>query len=443
MRTAIRECFPPGAAGVRLLTAVPESFSGSVYLALARFSADAPAGLGSRLRESCRAEFLVGWVCARGEDPAGLFSQLDEFDDFLFCPFGEAELISRIRRLCRPERSGNSVRPARLANLQLDSLVGESAAFLRLLEMLPAVARCDATVLISGETGTGKELLARAIHYNSVRRGKPFVPVNCGALPDALFENEMFGHARGAFTGAGSAEKGLLAAADGGTVFLDEVGTLSAAAQIKLLRFLQDHEYRPLGSTERVVADVRIVAATNTDLQVQVQAGHLREDLFHRLNVLTLHMPALRERREDIPPLAEHMLARYERQYGRQGLHFSRAALEKLKAYSWPGNVRELEGVIQRAMILSFRRVLESADLQLPGQAAGPALDGTFGGSKRRVVEEFERAYVIRALAEHGGNVSRAALAAGKDRRAFQRLIRKYSLHQNSGGKTRAAGAAG
>lgn len=311
------------------------------------------------------------------------------------------------------------------------TLIGGSEAFLQVTAKIPALAASDATVLISGETGTGKELFALAIHNHSPRKGRPFIPVNCGALPDQLLENELFGHVKGAFTDASSPGLGLLAEAEGGTLLLDEIDSLRPSAQAKLLRFLQDREYRPLGSSKSLKADVRIIAASNADLKRQVQAGLLREDLYHRLNVLTLSIPPLRERLEDISLLAVHFLTRYGTQYGRGSLRLSPSAVQKLLAYHWPGNVRELEGVIQRAVILASTPVIEADHLDLPlsreRQAAGP---DSFREAKARAIRQFERAYLTELLVASQGNVSRAAKAARMDRRAFQRLLRRHGLNR-------------
>ncbi|KAA0242848.1 MAG: sigma-54-dependent Fis family transcriptional regulator [Candidatus Brocadia sp. AMX2] len=247
-----------------------------------------------------------------------------------------------------------------------------------MIEKIPSLAWSDATVMIYGETGTGKELIARAIHYNSHRHGKPFIPVNCGALPDHLIENELFGHAKGAFTDASTAEKGLIAEAEGGALFLDEVDTLSSSAQIKLLRFLQDKEYRHLGSSKSRGADVRVIAATNSNLWYLVETKRFREDLYYRLNVLSVTLPPLRERVSDIPLLAAHFLTRYAKQNRRGLLHLSGDAMQKLIHYPWSGNVRELEGVIQRAAVLCASSVLEPEDIDHFSPCGGSVIGRQF-----------------------------------------------------------------
>jgi two-component system response regulator AtoC len=314
-----------------------------------------------------------------------------------------------------------------------DCMVGISGPFRRVLARIPLLAASDATVLVTGETGTGKELAARAVHYHSRRKGKPFVPVNCGALPDPLLENELFGHAKGAYTDASAPAEGLIAEADGGTLFLDEVDALSPSAQVKLLRFLQDRTYRTLGSAKSRAADVRIVGATNEDLRALVRARRFREDLFYRLDVLALHMPPLRERIEDIPLLAQHFLGRYGAQSERPKVGLAPAAIRKLTAYAWPGNIRELEGAIHRAIVLGRSETLQPEDVDLPGMDVAPDPGGgSFREAKARAVEQFERSYLIGVLTLHDGNVSRAAREAGKDRRAFQRLLRKHGLERNA-----------
>ena len=324
------------------------------------------------------------------------------------------------------------------------ALIGTSRSFLQATGMIPMLSMAKSTVLISGETGTGKELFARAIHYSGERRGKPFVPVNCAALPDHLIENELFGHNKGAFTGALIEKHGLFHEADGGTLFLDEINSLSMAAQSKLLRVLQDQEFRPLGSTKSRTVDVKIVAATNTDLRYLVETRQFREDLFYRLNVLSVALPPLRDRKEDILLLASHCLKVYAKEFGRGAITIGHSAKAKLMGYAWPGNVRELQGVIQRAVAMASGEMLEAQDLDLPEserpELAGPTMtllsrgvvsdDASFQAMKMKVIEEFERAYLSELLSTHHGNISQAARAAKKERRAFQRLLQKHGLNR-------------
>jgi DNA-binding NtrC family response regulator len=330
------------------------------------------------------------------------------------------------------------------------ALIGRSKNFLDVIRKIPRLAGCHATVLISGETGTGKDLYARAIHYQSARKSCPFVPVNCAALPDHLVESELFGHIRGAFTDAACDRRGLLEEAEGGTLFLDEVNSLSLSAQGKLLRFLQDCEYRPLGSNKHRTGNVRIIAATNRDLRFLVQELRFREDLYHRLNILSVYLPPLRERPEDVLLLAHHFLTTFGDEHGRPGLGLSAAARQKLLAYNWPGNVRELQSVIQRSVILSASVQFECEDIDLPpgdqtasqdgsttGRAIGASEDGLrFGDAKLKAVQEFERGYLVNLLEQYAGNLTQAAKAAGTGRRSLQRLLQRHHLDRRDFAKS-------
>jgi two-component system, NtrC family, response regulator GlrR len=393
-----------------------------------------------KLFESCKVQWkraaILAVVCPGFSHSAHeIPSTLNLVDDFLSCPFREPELLLRVRRLLQSKvRETISLeKPGANAALHFGALVGESESFVRAIKNIPPLAESDATVLICGETGTGKELFARAIHYHSPRRDKPFIPVNCAALPDHLFENELFGHARGAFTDASTSEKGLIAEAEGGTLILDEVDTLSPAAQAKLLRFLQNGEYRPLGSSRSVTANVRIIAATNTDLFDRVIVKVFREDLYYRLNALTVRIPALRERTEDIVHLSNHFLAQYARERNAERRGISSDALHKLMGYAWPGNVRELEGVILRALVLTTSTNLQPEDINLPQQSPMPPQENTLlRQAKTNVIQNFELNYLSKLLATHHGNITHAAKAAGKQRSTLQRLLRKYSLNPKS-----------
>ena len=301
------------------------------------------------------------------------------------------------------------------------ALIGTSKPFLQATGMIPILSASKSTVLISGETGTGKELFARAIHYCGERRSKPFVPVNCAALPDHLIENELFGHSKGAFTGALLEKQGLLLEADGGTLFLDEINSLSLSVQSKLLRVLQEQEFRPLGSTKSRTINVKIIAATNADLRHLVQTGQFREDLFYRLNVLSIALPPLRDRKEDILLLASHALKVSAKEFAKPNLTLTSAAKAKLMSHNWPGNVRELQGVVHRAVAMASDWLRGTLDPSLSENTS-------FQDMKAKVIEEFERAYLSDLLAVHQGNISKAARAAKKERRAFQRLLMKHGL---------------
>ncbi len=309
----------------------------------------------------------------------------------------------------------------------LKQLLGKSPVFLSEINKIPLVAKCEISVLISGETGTGKEMVARAIHYLSPRAGKRFVPLNCGAIPLELVENELFGHEQGAFTGASGSRIGLIQEAERGTLFLDEVDCLPALAQVKLLRFLQEKEYRPLGSTKIRKGDVRIIAASNANLEQSVAAGTLRRDLYYRLNVVPIVLPPLRERSSDILMMAHHFLAEYAAKLASPAESFSPEAERKLLLYSWPGNVRELEHVIERVVVLSANRVIQEHELVFPGNNDQLARL-SFRELKANVVAEFETKYIQNLLIAYRGNISRAAQAAQKERRTFWQLVRKYKI---------------
>ena len=321
------------------------------------------------------------------------------------------------------------------------SLVGESPAFLELLGSVARVARHGvATVLIRGETGTGKELVARTIHYLGARREFPFVPVNCGALPETLAENELFGHRAGAYTGATDESVGLLRLAHRGTLFLDEVDALSPKTQVALLRFLQDGSFRPLGASREEHADVRIVAASNRGLEEEVRANRFRADLYYRLNLISLEVPALRDRAGDVRVLSEHFIKECARRYRLPDKHLDDESLGDLGEYAWPGNVRELENLVHRAFLLCDDEQLTiSAPLVSPPPAKVPAQDTdlhslSYSSAKSRALQEFDRHYLTRLIQRASGNVTRAAQLAGKERRAFGKLLKRYGIGHANGG---------
>jgi DNA-binding NtrC family response regulator len=378
---------------------------------------------------------ILGLCCAPLLGTSELIELLETgLDDYVCCPWTERDIVPRVCRALDEEATdGNSASSDGCeGKFRHDALIGQSPCFLQKVRDTILLANSDATVLVTGETGTGKELFAQAIHFNSARRSKSFIPVNCSALPDQLFENELFGHIKGAYTHANSTQLGLVQEAEGGTLFLDEVDTLTIPAQTKLLRFLQNGEYRPLGSPKIQKADVRIIAATNANIRDRIASQEFREDLFYRLNVLTLRVPALRERMEDVPLLAKHFLFRYGRKGGGAQLSLSNEAIDKLMSYSWPGNVRELEGMIQRAFTFASGESIQEENLDLPNQESPQATQTEMSQAKGRAVGEFERSYLINLLARSQGNVSRAAKTAGKERRTFQRLLRKYGLNRET-----------
>lgn len=351
--------------------------------------------------------------------------------DYITLPFKAVNILPRVWRLLESLRQTQATTQVIKEKLGLRQLVGRSPKFQRELEKIPIIAKCGASVLISGETGTGKELYARAIHYLSPRSSKPLIPVNCGAMPSDLIEDELFGHERGAFTGATSTVGGLLQEAEGGTLFLDEIDCLPLQAQSKLLRFLQEKEYRPLGSTRMRHADVRVIAASNADFDEVMAAEKMRKDLYYRLNVIRLVLPPLRERREDIPLLVKHFLEKYANEFGKEAPEISAEFVDMLTLYDWPGNVRELEHMIERAVILCQTGTLRADDISLPGLDAIDSKE-TFQSAKAEVIEQFEKAYIRRLLQAYGGNITRAAHAARKNRRAFWQLIRKHQIETRS-----------
>jgi len=335
-----------------------------------------------------------------------------------------------IRSLASLDRPGDTAGPpiAQLrSRLGLDHIIGESPTFVALLKQIASIAKHDVCVLILGETGTGKEVFARAIHYCSERSSKPFIPVNCGAIPVDLLENEFFGHESGAFTSANCPRRGIIKEADGGTLFLDEVDCLPPFAQVKLLRFLQDGQFRPLGSASTCMADVRVVAASNANFKEILESGRLRKDLYYRLNVLSMQLPPLREREGDIVLLARHFLAKYASKFKMEARDFSTAALQKLIYYPWPGNVRELENVIQRVVVLAGHKTIGPDDIPI-GDREAKLEEQSFQQLKAKAIDQFEQSYVRRLLLIHEGNITRAARAAGKDRRAFWELMRKHNI---------------
>lgn len=311
--------------------------------------------------------------------------------------------------------------------LGMQQLIGQSEVFVAETSKIPLIAKSDISVLIAGETGTGKEMVGRAIHYLSRRAGKPFVPVNCGAIPVELLENELFGHERGAFTGASNARGGLIQEAEQGTLFLDEVDSLPQLAQVKLLRFLQNKEFRPLGSTKVLTGDVRIVSASNANLEQAVAAGTLRRDLYYRLNVVPIILPPLRERSTDILLLARHFLAEYAAKLDSPAEEFSPEAERKLMLYSWPGNVRELEHVIERVVVLCTQKTIQEEQIIFSGTNNDLA-QLSFSEMKARVVSQFETNYLQSLLVAYKGNISKAAEAAQKERRTFWELLRKHNI---------------
>jgi DNA-binding NtrC family response regulator len=308
------------------------------------------------------------------------------------------------------------------------NLIGGAPLFLEALRCLRKLSACDAPVLIHGETGTGKELAARAIHYLGARRAAPFIPVNCGAIPDNLIETEFFGHARGAFTDAKETRVGLIEQAEGGTLYLDELEALTSRGQVALLRFLQDRSYRPVGSTLGRTANLRVIGSTNADLADMARRGAYRADLLFRLTVLPLNLPPLRERHGDAALLAEKFVRRFAAEYQIEAKPLDAAAQKYLQTHDWPGNVRELENLVLRAVLLSDGPSLSFPDVPIASEAE--VVDEPFHRAKARAIADFERTYVTELLRRARGNLSLAARLSGKERSRFGKLVKKYGLER-------------
>lgn len=373
------------------------------------------------------------------EDCALMRAATETVDDFLLWPVRPEELNRRIARFLGPKSDNLAdIQTVLAAEIGLGQLVGQDPAFLRVVEQIALFGAHDAPVLFTGETGTGKELCARVTHLLSKRHLGPFIPVDCGALPDHLFENEVFGHVRGAFTDARSDQKGLVSLAQHGTLFLDEIDSLSLAAQSKVLRLLQEHTYRPLGSEVFKQADVRIITATNRNLHELVEQKLFRSDLFFRINVLRVGLPSLLQRRSDIPLLSRHFIDEICKSANLPRKVLSQAAAHKLGQYDWPGNIRELYNTMQRAVLCSPGAQIAASviDLGSSSEAGEPGARETIGekfsSAKLRAIQCFEREYVKRMMDKHEGNVTQAAREAGKDRRAFGRLAKKYRIPAES-----------
>jgi DNA-binding NtrC family response regulator len=337
---------------------------------------------------------------------------------------GERELRSEVNRL-RAEVARRD---------RLDNMIGRSVAMQEIFSLIRRVSASGANVLITGESGTGKELVARAIHAGSPRKGRPFVAVNCAAIPDTLLESELFGYKRGAFTDARTDRPGLVVEADGGTLFLDEIAELPVALQPKLLRMLQEREVRPLGANRPERVDVRLIAATNRDIEARLKTGEMREDLYYRLNVIQLQIPPLRARTEDLLPLAEHFLGRSAERSGKPLHAFSEAAKKVLLGYHWPGNVRELENVVERAVALCERDIVGPEDLP-PAMRERRNQDRLAAAlAQGLTLEQLEREYIERVLDAEGGNKTRAAQRLGLDRKTLYRKLEEYAASPRGAG---------
>ncbi len=395
-----------------------------------------PSGLDVlRCAREAAPECPVVMITAHGSEKIAVEAMRLGAEDYVPKPFDNDEIRLVLRRaLERTQlaRDNRLLRERIARDYGLAGIVGGGPAMQRVFETLRKVAPTDLTALVRGESGTGKELVAQALHELSPRRERPFVAVNCAAIARELVESELFGHERGAFTGADARRVGRFEAANGGTLFLDEIGDMAPATQAKVLRVLQERRFERLGGTTPIEVDVRIVAATHRNLEAEVAAGRFREDLYYRLRVVEIALPPLRERREDVPALAQRILAQLAERHGRAPKSLTPGALAALARHAWPGNVRELRNALERAAVMSEGDSIDACDLQLDVAAAAPPDDPSlpFSEAKRRATEEFERAYLLRALRAHGGNVSRTADAIGMVRQSLQQKMRERGLRE-------------
>lgn len=362
---------------------------------------------------------------------------LDYFDDYIGWPCNRDELIYKLKRQQSPPPQTPDNRDHLLNEFSEFNIIGKSEKLVATLSLIKKISNYDAPTLISGETGTGKELAARAIHYIGARQGKAFIPVNCGAIPEELIENELFGHEKGAYTDAASSQHGVVELARGGTLFLDEVDALPAKAQVALLRLIQEDEYRPLGGNTFKCADIRIIAATNSNLEQAVLRGTFREDLLFRLNVLNVNIPPLRERLDDLELLSAHLLKKIALQNNQQPKRIHHTLLLWMRAQEWPGNIRQLENTLYRMALLSetpiLRHELYSHYPDTEGStgisdSSTPFERCSFKAAKEKVIATFERSYLLWLMQTTGGNISEAARKTGKERRALGKLLKKHNI---------------
>ena len=384
-----------------------------------------------------RPETVVVMITAHGSEQIAVEAMKGGAEDYVPKPFDNDEIrlvVQRALERTRLERENRMLLDQVQRQYGFENLIGAGPAMQRVFETIQKVAETDLTVLVRGDSGTGKELVAQALHNRSSRKARPFVAVNCAAISRELVESELFGHEKGAFTGADARRQGRFEAADGGTIFLDEIGDMPAETQAKVLRVLQERSFERVGGTKPIQVDVRVVAATHRNLEEEVANGNFREDLYYRLKVVELALPPLRERSEDVPALAQRFLEQVNERLGREKQRISEAALARLVQHPWPGNVRELRNVVEQASVLASGNTIDESDLHLDGKektAAAPTADVSslpFSEAKKRTVEQFERAFLLRALRANGGNISRAAESIGMVRQSLQQKIRELGL---------------
>lgn len=364
--------------------------------------------------------------------------------DYITKPFRKERILHVVEQAMKwqkLEEENSYLREKLEGKTPYPTLIGNSRAMQSLHSQIDRVAKTSATVLLTGESGTGKELVARAIHAHSPRKDEGFIPISCSTIPESIIESELFGHLRGSFTGALKDKKGLVEEADRGTLFLDEIGDLSPVLQVKLLRLIQESEYKPIGSNTIYKVDVRFIAATHQNLQEKIRSGEFREDLYYRLNVINIHLPALRERIEDIPLLARHFVKKYNLLHNKNIEKLSPEVLDYLMQRTWPGNVRELENIIERGIIMSMENVLKLEDIISPAPAPRPTspepvsapheeeiFSLPFKEAKDKLIDEFQARYISKVLARHAGNVSQAAKESGLKRQYLHRLMRDTNV---------------
>jgi DNA-binding NtrC family response regulator len=397
-----------------------------------------PSGMDVlRRSKELRPETVVVMITAHGSETIAVEAMKAGAEDYVPKPFDNDEIrlvVQRALERTRLERENRLLLDQIQRQYGFENLIGAGPAMQKVFETIQKVAETDITVLVRGESGTGKELVAQALHNRSSRKQRPFVAVNCAAISPELVESELFGHEKGAFTGADARREGRFESANGGTIFLDEIGDMAPATQAKVLRVLQERSFERVGGTQPIEVDVRVVAATHRNLEEEVESGNFRQDLYYRLKVVELRMPPLRERREDIPSLAQRFLEEVNERLGREKQRMSEDALAQLVRHAWPGNVRELRNAIEQAAVLSSGITLEATDFHL-GDRKPTDIEvdlgdepQSFSDAKKHTVERFERDFLLRALRAHGGNISRAAESIGMVRQSLQQKIRELGL---------------
>jgi len=390
-----------------------------------------------RAAKQLRPECAVVMITAHGSESIAVEAMKSGAEDYVPKPFDNDEIrvvVQRALDRTRLERENRLLREQIQRQYGFENLIGSGRAMQRVFETMQKVAETDLTVLIRGESGTGKELVAQALHNRSSRKAQPFVAVNCAAINRELVESELFGHEKGAFTGADARRVGRFEAADGGTIFLDEIGDMAPETQAKVLRVLQERSFERVGGSSPIEVDVRVVVATHRNLAEDVKTERFREDLYYRLKVVEIELPPLRDRSEDVPALAQRFLEQVTERLGLEKKRFAEGALGRLVRHPWPGNVRELHNVVEQAAVLAPGPVIQEADLNLgeersaPSAAGGTAEELAFSDAKRRAVEAFERDFLLKALRRHEGNISRAAESIGMVRQSLQQKIRDLGL---------------